>query len=120
MPVAGDDAAGAGDEKSAREGPDAFALLLRTEAAILLDDFPGAIDFGQRAFWQAGSDGQRFNAARLTALGYARQMQDTRAQLWLRAARQFAPSDAAPSRIASMEAAGIPFRKVSMAREKSR
>lgn len=94
------DAAVAMDAFLAQIPDNATALLLRTEAAILLDDFPGAVAFGQRAFWQAGSDGQRFNAARLTALGYARQMQDTRAQLWLRAARQFAPSDAASEAVA--------------------
>ena len=76
------------------------ALLLRTEAAILQEDFPDAVRFGQRAFWQADTDGQRFNAARLTALGHARQLQDSRAQLWLRAARQYAPTTAASEAVA--------------------
>lgn len=72
---------------------DASALLIRAEAAILLNDFAGATGFARRAFWNAVSDTQRFSAARLTALGHARQTQDNRAMIWLRVARQYAPTE---------------------------
>jgi hypothetical protein len=95
-----DQAAVASDALLKRFPDDPGVLLLRTEAAVLLGDFSNATSFGQRAFWNASNDIQRFNAARLTALAHARQSQDGRAQLWLRAARQFAPSDAASESVA--------------------
>ena len=94
------DAARAADLLLARFPDDASTLLIRTEAAILLGDFAGASTFGRRAFWSADNNRQRFNAARLAALGHARREQDSRAQLWLRVARQYAPSDAAAEAVA--------------------
>ncbi len=94
------DAARVADLLLARFPEDPTTLLIRTEAAILLRDFAGASAFGQRAFRNAASDGQRFNAARLTALGHARRDQYSRAQLWLRVARQYAPSNAAAEAVA--------------------
>lgn len=79
---------------------DPSTLLIRTEAAILLEDFAGAVTFGQRAFWNAVNNRQRFNAARLAALGHARQLHYSRAQLWLRLARQNAPNEAASQAVA--------------------
>ena len=95
-----DQAAVASDALLKRFPDDPSALLLRTESAILLGDFANAASFGKRAFWNASNDIQRFNAARLIALSHARQTQDSRAQLWLRAARQFAPNEAASESVA--------------------
>ena len=93
-------AATAADALLRRFPDDASTLLIRTEAALLLQDFEGATIFGRRAFWNALNDRQRFNAARLTALGHARQTQDNRAQIWLRVARQYAPNEAASESVA--------------------
>jgi len=75
-------------------------LIVRTEAALLARDFDGAVGFGQRAFWNAGSNSQRFAAARLVALAYAEQGKDTRAQGWLRLARQNAANAQARNDVA--------------------
>lgn len=83
----------AADALLTRDPADPGALILRTEAAILSDDFAGAVSFGRRAYWNANSDLQRFSSARLVALAHARQQQDTRAQTWLRLARQVAPNE---------------------------
>lgn len=72
---------------------DPVALNLRAQAALLMGDFAGAATIGQRAFLNSVTDGQRYGSARLTALAHAEQEQDTRAQLWLRAARQYAPTE---------------------------
>jgi len=76
-----------------RDPKDPGVLILRTEAAILANDFAGAVSFGRRAYWNANSSLQRFSAARLVALAHSRQNQDTRAQGWLRLARQDAPNE---------------------------
>ncbi|MEL6641469.1 MAG: surface lipoprotein assembly modifier, partial [Pseudomonadota bacterium] len=94
------DAALAADALLRRFPDDASTLLIRTEAALLLGDFAGATSFGQRAFWNAINDQQRFGAARLTALGHARQTQDNLAQIWLRVARQYATTEAASEAVA--------------------
>ncbi|MEL6571597.1 MAG: surface lipoprotein assembly modifier [Pseudomonadota bacterium] len=93
-------AAAAADALLRRFPDDPSTLLIRTEAAILLGDFANAKRFGRQAFWNADNDLQRFNAARLTALGHARLTEDNLAMLWLRAARQYAPSDAAGEAVA--------------------
>ena len=79
---------------------DPIALNLRTQAAILLGDYAGAVSYGKRAFFNSVTSDQRFHAARLIALAHAEQRQDSRAQLWLRAARQFAPTDRAAAAVA--------------------
>ena len=78
----------------------AVALLIRTNAAVLLENFEDAASFGQRAFWKADSNIARYRAARLTALAHARQENHNRAQLWLRVARQFAPNEATAAQVA--------------------
>lgn len=75
-------------------------LILRTEAALTANDFAGAIQFGRQAYWNARSGTQRFAAARLIALAHSRLGQDTRAQGWLRLARQDAPNDEARAEVA--------------------
>ena len=79
---------------------DPTALLVRTEVAIVVRDNEGAVGFGQRAFLNAISDEQRFTAARLIAVAHANAEQFSRSQVWLRAARQFAPNDAAANAVA--------------------
>ena len=75
-------------------------LILRTEAALTANDFHGAIEFGRQAHWNARTSSQRFAAARLIALAHSRLGQDTRAQGWLRLARQDAPNDETRAEVA--------------------
>lgn len=85
-----------------QRAPDnARALLWRTEAALLVQDYAGAVSYGRKAFWNARTNAQSFSAARLVALAHSRQQQDTRAQGWLRVARQYAPNDEARASVAS-------------------
>lgn len=93
-------AAIATDALLARFPDDPISLNLRTQAALMLGDFPGAVSYGRRAFFNSVTPDQRFHAARLVALAHAEQQQDSRAQLWLRAARQFAPTDQAAAAVA--------------------
>lgn len=79
---------------------DPVALNLRAQASLMMRDYAGAAAIGQRAFLNSNSDGQRYGAARLTAFAHAEQQQDSRAQLWLRAARQFAPTEAEAEAVA--------------------
>lgn len=79
---------------------DATTLLIRAEAAVLLGDFESTKIFARRAFWNATSNAQRFSAARLTALGHAQLTEDNLAMIWLRVARQNAPTEAASEVVA--------------------
>lgn len=93
--------AGAATEALLSRFPDdPNTLLIRAEVAVLVNDNEGAVGFGQRAFWNAISDEQRFAAARLIAVAHANAEQFSRSQVWLRAARQFAPNDAAANAVA--------------------
>lgn len=74
---------------------DPSLLIVSAEASILLRDFDAALDFATRAWDAAEIDGQLFAAARLAALAHSQLGQDTRAQFWLRRARQYAPTEAA-------------------------
>ncbi|MEJ6397718.1 hypothetical protein [Yoonia sp. 208BN28-4] len=98
-----------GRPAAAAEGADALlsvapsnvsALLLRTETAIVQEDYATAITRGRQAFWEAEGREATFTSARLVALAHARQGNDTRAQIWLRLARQFAPNAAAAQGVA--------------------
>jgi hypothetical protein len=86
-------AAQAADALIERNPKDAGALILRTEAALLARDYPGAVSFGRRAYWNAATTNQQFAASRLVAVAYAEQERDTWSQVWLRLARQAAPND---------------------------
>ncbi len=94
------DAANVADTLIATRPNDASALVLRAEAAITLGDFAGATRYAKRAYRHATSRPQAFGAARLVALAYAQLKQDTRAQLWLRRARQYAPDQQTANGIA--------------------
>lgn len=85
------DAANVADSLLASRPNDASALILRTEAAIKLGNYANAAKFAGRAYRNANSNNQKFGAARLAALAHSQLEQDTRAQLWLRRAREFAP-----------------------------
>ena len=69
------------------------ALMLRTEAAVAVKDFAAAAKFGARAYAAASLDQQRFLAAKVTAVAQAELGRLSRAQIWLRRARQFAPNE---------------------------
>lgn len=94
------DAANVADTLIATRSDDASALILRAEAAIVLGDFSGATRFAARAYRHATSNAQKFGAAHLVALAHAKLKQDTRAQLWLRRARQVVPDQKTANAIA--------------------
>ena len=74
-----------------RDPQDVAALVLRTRAALEMGDYQTATDTAQRGFFAANTDLASFTTARLAARAHAELKQDTRAQLWLRLASQFAP-----------------------------
>lgn len=76
------------------------ALLLRAESAIMLQDYTTAVDRASEAFFAAEGDEATYSAARLVALAHAQQGNDTRAQIWLRLARQYAPNAEAAQGVA--------------------
>ena len=75
-----------------RDPNDAAALVLGAQAALDQGQPAAAVDLAGRAYGNAPDDTTRYVAARLTALGHATLQQDTRAQFWLRRARQVAPT----------------------------
>ncbi|MFT5631751.1 MAG: hypothetical protein ACI9HB_002935 [Gammaproteobacteria bacterium] len=85
-------AANVADALLQRKSDDPAALILRAEAAIALGDFSGAARFARTAYYTQTSGVQKFAAARLVALAQSQLAQDSRAQLWLRRARQYAPN----------------------------
>lgn len=93
-------ATAAADALVDRNPADAGALLLRTEAALLTEDFATAVGFGSRAYWNAATKNEQFSAARLVAFAHAKQEQFSRAQIWLRLARQASPNDEARDSVA--------------------
>ncbi len=86
------DSANVADVLLQRKADDPSALILRAEAAIALGDFSGATRFARAAYYAQTSGIQKFAAARLVALAHSQLNQDSRAQIWLRRARQYAPS----------------------------
>ena len=74
-----------------RDPDDAAALILGAQAALDQGQPAAAVDLAGRAYGNATDDTTRYVAARLAALGHATLQQDTRAQIWLRLARQAAP-----------------------------
>jgi hypothetical protein len=75
-----------------RDPNDAAALLLSAQAALDQGQPAQATGLAQRGYRAAGDDTSRYVAARLAARAHAEQGHDTRAQFWLRRARQVAPS----------------------------
>lgn len=85
------DAANVANLILATQPNDVEALILRTQAALMLGDFPTAATLAKRAYRQTSNGQIKFFTAQLAARAHAEQLQDSRAQLWLRRARQFAP-----------------------------
>lgn len=81
--------------------PDDYqALILRTRAALALQDFETATTLAKRAYRATSNSRAKYIAARFAARGHAAQEQDTFAQLWLRRASQFAPDDESRAQVA--------------------
>ncbi len=76
-----------------RDPEDVSALLLSAHAAAALAHFEQVLDQAGLAYALSDDDGVRYRAARLLALAHARLGHDTRAQIWLRRARLYAPDD---------------------------
>lgn len=74
-----------------RNAKDVSALIVRARVAIALGDFEDAKTLAGSAFSLSSNEHARFAAARVVALAHANQNEFTRAQFWLRRARQVAP-----------------------------
>ncbi|WP_159458478.1 tetratricopeptide repeat protein [Roseisalinus antarcticus] len=83
-----------------RDPEDVPALILRAEAAIAMGDFTSGQRAAQRAWAAAEVEPARFASARLAALALSQQGAYTRAQFWLRRARQHAPNEATSRSVA--------------------
>ena len=94
------EAAAIADVLLQRDPEDTSALIVRSQVAVASGDFAGAIELAGRAYRTSDNPDARFIAARLVARSHAELVQDTRAQIWLRRARQFAPNDAAAAAVA--------------------
>ena len=84
-----------------RDPDDAAALVLRARAALTIDDFNGARYLATRAYETTDIPRARYVAARIVALSHAGEGNDTRAQFWLRRARQYAPDAQAAADVAA-------------------
>ena len=93
-------AAGLAQALLARDPNDLGALILLAEISADLGDFAAMADYAARAYALSPDDATTFYTARLTANAYARLEQDTRAQFWLRRARQYAPNAAEAEAVA--------------------
>lgn len=88
------DPAGARDVAGAlldRNPNDVPALIFGAQAALEQNQPRAAVPLATRAFRKADDDTARYVAARLAARAHAELLQDTRAQVWLRLAREYAP-----------------------------
>lgn len=74
-----------------RNQRDVSALIVRARVAIAIGDLKGAKALAAHAFSLSENEHARFAAARVVALAYATDGEFTRAQFWLRRARQIAP-----------------------------
>ena len=72
---------------------DLDALILRSRAALAMGDLETAKALSKQAFRVSDNKAVKFGMARLAAIAHAEGGEDTRAQLWLRRARQFAPDE---------------------------
>ena len=77
-----------------RDPDDVTALIMGAQAALSQNQPAAAVDLAARGYATAQDRTSRYVAARLAALAHAALQQDTRAQLWLRRARQYAPDQA--------------------------
>ena len=97
------DAIGAANVANAllvRNPNDVSALVVAAESAIRTDRFQDALGFARRAFRATARADSKYTAARLIASAHAGLRQDTRAQIWLRRARQYAPTPQAAQSVA--------------------
>ncbi len=78
-----------------RNPQDVTALIVRARVAIATGQFDDAKTLAGTAFSISENDHARFAAARVVALAHANKNEYTRAQFWLRRARQAAPDDQA-------------------------
>ena len=83
-----------------RDENDVTALLVASQAVAAQGNTEAAASFARRAFWSSSRRTDSFLAARLTANALAAQGKDTRAQVWLRRARQYAPDEATSAAVA--------------------
>ena len=93
-------AAGLAQALLTRNPNDVGALILLAEISADLGDFEAMADYAARAYALSPDDATTFYTARLTANAHARLEQDTRAQFWLRRARQYAPNAAEAEAVA--------------------
>lgn len=84
-----------------RNPEDVGALIVRAQAGLLISEYDIALDAARVAYQASAQPTAKFVAARLAARAHAEQNEDTRAQLWLRRARQFAPTTEAAADVAS-------------------
>jgi len=76
-----------------RDAQDVTALLIRSHALRMKGEFSPAQAAARTAWRLADSDNLKFNAATLMAQSLSSEGKRTRAQLWLRRAREVAPTE---------------------------
>jgi hypothetical protein len=93
-------AAALADALLGRDPKDIAALVIRARSALALEDFSTAIEMAGRAYRVAETDAERYTTARIAAVANAAARRDTFAQVWLRRAGQFAPTQEARDAVA--------------------
>lgn len=93
-------AANLADALLQRDPKDLTALIVRTQAAFDMGDFAGAAQFAARSYRAAQRQSTRYQAARYAARAHAEMQQFTRAQFWLRLARENAGSEQSARQVA--------------------
>ena len=83
-----------------RDNKDIVGLLVAARAAAAVGDSSAAAEFGRRAYWASSRSADSYTAARIVANALAAEQKDTRAQIWLRRARQYAPNEQASQSVA--------------------
>ncbi|MBT8411839.1 MAG: hypothetical protein KJP02_08590 [Octadecabacter sp.] len=83
-----------------RDPQDLIALRVASQAALEIGQSDVALRHGRSLYRAAETDDIRFFAARIVSLAFAQKENFTRAQLWLRRARQAAPDEAAAQSVA--------------------
>lgn len=94
------EAAGLAEALIARDPKDLGALILLAEIAAAIGNFPQSAAYAARAYRATEGGEQSYYTARLAARAHAEQQQDTRAQFWLRRARQYAPNETESNAVA--------------------
>jgi len=76
------------------------ALILRSRAALAMEDWDTAQALAKQAYRSTENRNAKFSTARLAAIAHGNAGEDTRGQLWLRRARQFAPDEERAAQVA--------------------